>query len=131
MTKLSPIKKETSSEELSLVPSVAENTKIVNEPEFDIEAIKRGGYAALPKEAQDYVMAMTTHMDDVPVDLIALDVEGFEYKALLGAKETIEKFHPVIIAENADTDEFRKLLVGYNLVDKSVRDSIWVHQNSS
>jgi FkbM family methyltransferase len=67
-----------------------------------------------------------------PVDLIALDVEGYEYQALLGAKKTIKKFHPTIIAENSDDDRFKELLTGYKLVDKSVLDSIWVYdQNSS
>lgn len=32
-------------------------------------------------------------------DLIALDVEGAEIIALMGAQETVEKFRPVIIAE--------------------------------
>ena len=31
--------------------------------------------------------------------LIQLDVEGYEYFALLGARRTIEKYHPVIITE--------------------------------
>lgn len=33
-------------------------------------------------------------------DLIYLDIEGFEYQALCGAKETIEKHRPVIVVEN-------------------------------
>jgi FkbM family methyltransferase len=32
-------------------------------------------------------------------DLIQLDIEGYEYFALQGAKNTIEKFHPVIMIE--------------------------------
>lgn len=32
-------------------------------------------------------------------DLIKLDVQGFEYFVLKGAKETIKRFHPVIIME--------------------------------
>ena len=31
--------------------------------------------------------------------LIQLDVEGYEYFALLGARRTIEKYHPVIMVE--------------------------------
>lgn len=41
-------------------------------------------------------------IDDLPLsdcNLIQLDVEGYEYSALLGAKETIKKFSPVICAE--------------------------------
>jgi FkbM family methyltransferase len=66
-----------------------------------------------------------------PVDLIALDVEGYEYKVLQGAKKTIRKFHPTIIAENSDDDKFRELLTGYKLVDKSVLDSIWTWDKNS
>jgi FkbM family methyltransferase len=33
------------------------------------------------------------------VDLIKIDVEGHEYQALLGATETIERCHPVIMIE--------------------------------
>lgn len=35
-----------------------------------------------------------------PVDLIWLDIEGYEYKALQGAMETIDKYNPVIVIEN-------------------------------
>jgi len=34
------------------------------------------------------------------VDLIWLDIEGYEYKALLGAMKTIEEYNPVIVIEN-------------------------------
>ena len=35
------------------------------------------------------------------IDLIQLDVEGFEYDALLGARKTIKRNKPVMIIENA------------------------------
>ena len=44
----------------------------------------------------------TTIIDelDLPAcDLIQLDIEGYEYFALLGAIKTIEKYHPVIVVE--------------------------------
>ena len=37
---------------------------------------------------------------EAEVDLIWLDIEGFEYKALLGAMKTIEEYNPVIVIEN-------------------------------
>ena len=36
----------------------------------------------------------------VNIDLIQLDVEGFEHRALLGAKHTIERDRPVLMVEN-------------------------------
>ena len=41
-------------------------------------------------------------IDSLPLsscDLIQLDIEGYELEALKGAKETIEKFNPVIVVE--------------------------------
>ncbi len=48
------------------------------------------------------------------IDLIELDLEGYEYDALLGAKETIERNKPVLIIENA-ADEVKQFLstLGY------------------
>ncbi len=37
------------------------------------------------------------------IDLIKIDVEGFEKKVLLGLKETIEHYRPVVILEFSDT----------------------------
>lgn len=51
---------------------------------------------------QGAVFAMETTVDQYKfphVDLIKLDVEGYEVKALRGARETIERCHPVLILE--------------------------------
>lgn len=69
--------------------------------------------------------------------LIKLDVEGYEYYALKGAEETIEKFHPVIMFEDKGLEEkyysvpvgeCHKFLCkhGYEKVDHINRDSIYV-----
>lgn len=60
------------------------------------------------------------------VDLIQLDVEGYEQKVLLGAMATIEKFKPVITCERAHA-EIEKMLstLGYSVVDQSVADTIY------
>jgi hypothetical protein len=41
-------------------------------------------------------------LDDI--DLMQLDLEGYEYDALVGAKETIERNKPVIIVECTTND---------------------------
>lgn len=58
----------------------------------DTSATHVSGHGILP----------TMKIDDLKLeacDLIQLDTEGFEYFGLLGAKETIEKFKPVISVE--------------------------------
>jgi len=58
-------------------------------------------------------------------DLLWLDVEEYEGKALRGAKKTIEKYHPVIALENCLTDHIEFLSqFGYDIVDQSNMDTI-------
>jgi FkbM family methyltransferase len=72
----------------------------------------------------------TVVIDDLNLpacDLIQLDVEGYEYFSLLGSKQTIEKYHPVIVVEwyapwanryGVDIDTFQKLFdeLGYKQI---------------
>jgi len=39
------------------------------------------------------------------IDLIKIDIEGFEYPALLGMKETLATFHPTLLIEILDGNE--------------------------
>jgi len=82
-------------------------------------------------------------IDDLALDqcdLIQLDIEGYEYYALLGAIDTIKKFHPVITVEvwdqlknrfdhniNQKLDDLLKSL-GYDLV-KILYDSDRIYQH--
>lgn len=80
------------------------------------------------------------------VDLLWLDVEGFEVKALLGARETIKKYSPVIVAENnglihefpgdrlKGSQEFRdwmKQELGYIFVGRLMRDDIFIKEEEN
>jgi len=81
----------------------------------------------------------------IDVDMIWLDVEGFEYKALQGAKQTIEKYRPVIILENnglihgypeqqkgMGSSEFRSVMLeefNYKLDKTMMRDDIYIYAN--
>lgn len=42
------------------------------------------------------------------IDLIKIDVEGFEYQVLVGAKDTLTKYNPIIIIESFN-DKFEKV----------------------
>lgn len=79
----------------------------------------------------------TFQIDDLALnacDLIMLDIEGFEMKALLGAEDTITRYKPVIVVEAHEEqyqrhgDSLSKLKswldgFGYNKVDiRSARD---------
>jgi len=60
------------------------------------------GENLISAEHGDYEVPMLM-IDDLALDIcdfIQLDVELYEYQALLGAKETIKKCHPVISCEN-------------------------------
>jgi FkbM family methyltransferase len=65
----------------------------------------------------------------VPVDLIWLDLEGYEYLALLGAIETIKEFHPIIGVERA-SGSIRDLLnpMGYRELAPSKMDTFFIHR---
>lgn len=57
-------------------------------------------------------------------DLIHLDIEGYEEKALEGAIETIKKFKPTIVTEHSRGE---KMLVdlGYELKKKLRMDTLF------
>jgi FkbM family methyltransferase len=79
----------------------------------------------------------TFKIDDLALsacDLIQLDVEGFEYFAVMGALETIKKFKPVLCLEftwlqryGVDPQVMLKLLtsLGYEMVENYTNDYIF------
>lgn len=78
----------------------------------------------------------TLLIDDLnlPVcDLIQMDVEYFEYNALLGAVDTIKRCSPVIIAENGDTEEIKIFLnkLDYSIIDRTSYDTIWAKNRNA
>lgn len=111
----------------------SDNTPIsMNLVEYNIGAHHIGGKGVIPK----------IRIDDLNLpacDFLQLDIEGYEYFALLGAEKTIEKYHPVIMIEDKKhhrrygvTDDelgvfMRKM--GYNAVEKIARDVIYDWKN--
>lgn len=71
-------------------------------------------------------------IDSIPfreVDLLWLDTEGYELNILKGARNTITKFKPIIMAEaGGKCVEFLKEL-GYEQVDQSVSDTVFKYKN--
>lgn len=60
-------------------------------------------------------------------DLIHLDVEGYESKALLGGIETIKKFKPVIVTERELGSEVITPL-GYEMIHRMRMDALFVYK---
>lgn len=80
---------------------------------------------------QGYVPVMPLDAFNLPeVDLIQLDVEGFEMDVLLGALATIEKHRPLITIERTH-ERIAELLkqYGYEAVDQSFADTFYLAQN--
>lgn len=66
---------------------------------------------------------------NLPVcNLMQMDIEYYEYSALLGAIDTIKRCSPTIIAENGETLEIKALLepLGYYVIDRTSYDTIWI-----
>lgn len=61
---------------------------------------------------------MKENFKDDKIDLIKIDVECYEYKVLVGAKETLKKYNPVIIIECFDEyfEKVNSLLNDYGYV---------------
>jgi FkbM family methyltransferase len=88
------------------------------------------------KEGEDFkIGTVDSYMFD-DVDLIQLDIEGFEHQAILGAADTIDKCSPVIVLElkglgkrygytDEETIEFLAGL-GYKIKDRIHRDVLFV-----
>ena len=61
-------------------------------------------------------------------DMIQLDVENYEFETLIGARETINKYHPLIVMENGDTPEISQFMQGrdYRIDCKTAYDTIGI-----
>lgn len=61
------------------------------------------------------------------VDLIALDVEGYEKHVLDGARDTLQRCHPRVIMELGEGGQIQEIMesFGYRIIDHSGSDVIW------
>jgi FkbM family methyltransferase len=94
-------------------------------------------------EGEDITMHTIDHLvstlpEGRAVDLIALDIEGYELPAIDGAIETITRYHPTVILEMKglgvkfgcpdDRLQARMDELGYRQVDRIGRDSVFLHR---
>ena len=108
---------------------------ITEAPKYNCGAVTVGGEGNITAIPLD-----SLQLDSL--DLLWLDVEGFEWKVLLGGVETIKKYKPVIILENkglipgfgGDLKGSDKLVeelekIGYKKVRRIMRDDFYVYKN--
>jgi len=62
------------------------------------------------------------------LDLLWLDVEGYEPKVIAGARDTIRRCRPYVVAVETKTQDMEDFLgeVGYEFVENSVADKVYV-----
>lgn len=88
------------------------------------------------KEGDEFPIVTIDSLILEACDLIQLDIEGYELKALKGAQKTIEKFHPVIMVEDKGlSNKYGSLMgdigkwleqFGYKIHSEPHRDIIFI-----
>jgi len=76
-----------------------------------------GNEAGIPWDGRTYVkegssikmVTLDNYLDGKEISLIKLDIEGYEYKALLGAKRILEKQHPYLFVEAKTLEEKNRI----------------------
>jgi len=76
-----------------------------------------GNEAGIPWDGRTYVKegntipmtTLDTYLDGKEISLIKMDIEGYEYKALFGAKRILEKQHPFLFVEAKTKEEKSKI----------------------
>ena len=65
-------------------------------------------------------------------DAILLDTEGYEGEILKGAVKTVNKFRPIILCEDWDSEAVKKFMQdnGYELICKVNKDNIYKHRET-
>ena len=107
---------------------------------IDWQAPKNCGAIRLAEADAGMHMITIDSLGLTDVDLLWLDLEGYEYKALQGAIHTLKQSKPVVVLENngliheyqssnAGSDSFRKTMYrefGYRQVTRLMRDDVYV-----
>lgn len=101
-----------------------------------VSYLNTGMHKVLPKGIHGLIAYCVT-LDSIKpkdVDLIHLDVEGYEYNALKGAVRTIKKYKPLIVVEMSEkVDKIYKLMNSLNYkevesLDGKSKNSIFEYQ---
>jgi len=96
-----------------------------------------GTFSSVPLPGWKELRYQARAIDELKLEptVIKIDIQGGEYPALKGSKETIKKHRPVICWENSkdnpDKENIYNFLsdLGYNGVFQFKEDAIWVHSS--
>lgn len=101
-----------------------------------IQEVEGNCGACYIKDGDDFPVMTIDGLELDACDLIQLDIEGYELKALLGAAQTIEKFRPVIVVEDKGlSDKYGSkqgdiadhlAIFGYKVAKQVNRDIVFV-----
>jgi hypothetical protein len=104
-----------------------ELVRVSKEPFVDWET----NYGVRTVVTSGETLVPTLRIDDLALDqcdLIMIDTEGYELNILKGAVQTLEQYHPVIFAEYAEACIPYLQSFGYEPVDRSFGDIIFVRK---
>ncbi len=119
----------------NIIPMFAGLGEVAGKSGIHFDPLNIGAHY-LENDGDIQIVTIDSVFPDNLCDLIALDVEGYEWQALKGAIKTIESCSPVIVIEMKNhgrrygysDDEMSKWLtdLGYRDVEKTYRDHVWV-----
>lgn len=98
---------------------------------------KEASYQSNEFREHDQVKVIPLDSLKINPDLIKIDIQGYEYYAFLGAKEILNKYQPIILLENYNTEIDKKVLnflkeIGYEVYRYYIgnnEDCILLHPN--
>jgi FkbM family methyltransferase len=101
-----PINKACSDKQRLLCLHIADNSFSGENSVNYLPKVKQPTTEVIHAEPLDMILG-NLHVNRV--DMIKIDVEGYEYNVLLGAQETLQKYRPALLIERPDTDVLKYL----------------------
>lgn len=119
------------------VSDMSDNVMLIDLPDYNLPN-NFGGLELMPAERTDNQYMTKTRSESVTtvtidqfnesVDFLKMDIEGMEYTALLGAKNTIETHRPICFVEmwKTDTDAVKQFFKQLNYVAYAYKPDDWI-----
>jgi FkbM family methyltransferase len=90
--------------------------------EYDFQKVNNSAVTEKKMFISLFPLDLFYNIFEKKISVIKIDIEGMEYKVLLGAKTLIEKHKPVIIVEIFDQNfvKTNELMISYNYINKGL-----------